>query len=442
MSTTATAVSPELNIDEKKANKIVKTNIALLIAGKLVSLLGSSIYSFAMSLYILQVTGSGLSFSLNLAISTVPRVVFGAVSGVVADRFDRKKLVVSLDILSGFIMMVLLAVGLIGELRLVYIYIATFLLSTCSTFFNTPLTASIPNIVDDKNLTRANSLSQSADSIATIAGPFIGGFIFALVNIHLFLLINGLSFIFSGISESFIDFNLRDKLCGKKEKTSDVPKERASDKLKKTFIVDLVDGVKYMISQKWLIVFGLFVVFFNLFIMIGLTVPIPYMANQVWGFTPQQYGILSMMFPAGMLLGSLILAQLPQAKSNYRRIMSCILTFSVMILLAGIVASDLIMLSNVQYLIVLTFLYLAMAVSSIFINVPVTVTMQKLVPNDKLGRVYGALGTLAIGLSPIGAVVAGALVDLVSPWILPFSCGVIMVVLTFFMSKIKEIKSL
>ena len=431
-----TAIEQNIIMDELGSKRLVKNNIILLLMGQLVSLFGSSIYSFAMSLYILQVTGSGLNFSLTLALSTLPRVLFGPISGVVADRFDRKKMVVVLDILSGVVVLGLLALSIVDDLRLYYVFATTFLLSACNVFFNTPLQASIPNLVDDENLTRVNSLSQSVQSIASIAGPFIGGLAFALIDIKLFLLINGLSFVFSGISEIFIDFNAREKIYGKKTQ-NDVPKA------KKSFWGDLKEGMAYIATQKWLIILGSFVVLFNMFIMIGLTVPIPYIVNTVFGFTSQQYGILNMMFPVGMLLGSIVLSMLPQAKSNYKRLMICIMTFSVVILGAGVVTSQLFFtLNNIQYLIILMVLFLVMALASIFINVPVNVTMQKLVPNDKLGRVFGALGTLAMALSPVGAIIAGTLVDLIDPWVLPIACGVIMIVLTLLMSKVEEIKNI
>lgn len=424
--------------NEKKNKKMVKKNIILLLLGQLVSLFGSSIYSFAISLYILEVTGSGLNFSLTLALGTLPRVLFGPVSGVAADRFDRKKMVVMLDILSGVVVLGLLGLSLIDQLRLSYIYITTFLLSTCSIFFNIPLSASIPNLVDDENLTRVNSLSHSVSSISMIAGPFFGGIVFALVDIRLFLLVNGLSFIFSGISETFIDFNAREKMYGKVEYSIE---EKPNTKNKNNFFRDLKEGLKYIMTQKWLIVLGSFVVFFNMFIMIGLTVPVPYIVREVWGFSSQQYGLLNMMYPVGMFIGSIALSILPQAKNNYKRLILCIFLFSIMIFFVGIITSEMLwILANAQYLIILMISYGVLAISSIFINVPVNVTMQRLIPDDKRGRVQGTLGTLAMGLSPIGAVVGGALVDLIKPWILPMACGAIMIILTIVMTRVDELK--
>lgn len=240
----------EKTLPEKEMKKSVKKNIMFLLMGKFVSVLGSQIYSFAISLYVLSITGSGLSFSLTLALSTLPRVIFGPISGVIADRVDRKKMVVAMDIISGLVVIGLFSLSIIDELRLVYIYSTTFLLSTCSIFFNTPLTASLPNIVDDENLTRINSLSQTIESISSIAGPFIGGIVYAIMDIKTFLVINGISFIISGISELFIDFKLNSR--GRVLEESNMEKEKVS------FFVDLKEGIRYIASQKWLIVLSSF----------------------------------------------------------------------------------------------------------------------------------------------------------------------------------------
>jgi MFS family permease len=126
-------------INKEKLKKAVRKNMILLLLGQSVSLFGTSIYTFAISLYILSITGSGLSFSLSLALGALPGVLFSPISGVVADRFDRKKMVVVMDIVSGLVVIGLLVLSVFAELKLIYIYVTTFLLATCSIFFNTSL---------------------------------------------------------------------------------------------------------------------------------------------------------------------------------------------------------------------------------------------------------------------------------------------------------------
>lgn len=418
-------------VDKNKVNK----NMILFLAGKLVSLFGSSIYGFAMSLYILQVTGSGLSFSMTLVLSNLPRVILGPIAGAVADRFDRKKIVVGLDILSGLIVLGLWMVSLYDELRVIYIYIASFSLATCSTFFSTALSASIPNIVDRDSLTRINSLNSAIGSLAGIVGPAIGGLVFALIDIRLFLLINGLSYVFSGISEQFIDFKVNgDKISEKDSKKSDA---------KSSIISDIKEGLVYIIKEKWLIVLCSFIVFFNVFVMIGMMIPVPYIVNTIWGFSSQQYGIVSMAFPVGMLLSSLVLSILPEAKSNYKRMMGSILGFSLGTVLLGVVLSRALGdFNNWIYVGLLTLLYFGQSIASALINIPMMVTLQKKVPDENRGRVNGTLETFSMGLYPVGAIVGGILIDIVTPWYLPLACGIIMVILTLFMYQMKELKDI
>jgi len=205
------------NINEKinrKDNGDPKENINIILylAGKIVSLLGTHIYTFAISLYILKTTGSGTSFALSVLLGMVPRIILSPVAGSLADKRNRKKMVVGLDTLSGIIVLGLVLVSSIYGLRLVFIYATTLLLAIVNTFFDVSIGASIPNLVSDKNLVKINSYTQASTSLAAIMGPILGGLVYGLVPLKLFLIINGISFLISAFSESFINFkyNMRD----------------------------------------------------------------------------------------------------------------------------------------------------------------------------------------------------------------------------------------
>lgn len=421
---------------EDGKEKQVKMNMFLMLMGQFVSDFGSSIYSFAISLYILQLTGSGLSFSISLAISTLPRVIFGPIAGVIADRIDRKKMVVTLDFLSGIAVLLLLGLTVVDELRLSYVYCMTFILSTCHMFFAIPFNAAMPTIVDEKRLTKANSLSQLIDSIASMSGPFVGGLVFAMIDIKLFLLINGLSFIFSAVSEMFIDFEIN-----KQEKIVEENVEGVQEK--GSFIKDFKEGLAYLVSQKWLLMIAGFMVIFNMCSMIGINVPMPYIVNEVRGFTSTQFGILNMVFPIGMLVSASLISIMPEPKSNYRRLVGAIAIYSVTILGIGIVTiGDWINLPNTYYLIILMVLYAVMSICSAFINIPMSIAIQKLVPNEMLGRVMSVVISICMALGPVGAIVGGVLVDAINPTIIPFACGVLMMVITGIMLVSKELRKI
>lgn len=448
---------------EKSAQKQFK-NMALYLSGQLISLFGSAIYSFAISLYILKTTGSGLSFAISLVLGTLPRVIFGPVAGVLADKVDRKRLSVLLDLAAGVLVMGLWALSGLDAPRIPYLYVTTFLLSSISTFYGVTMNAATPNLVGEKQLMRINSLGQAIGSMSGIGGPFLGGICYALVDIRLFFLINGLSFLFAAVTTLFIDFHLAAKIDGthipakpgsvgqnkqtqkgqnRKVQKGQKQKNKQKQRLLPTFFADLKEGLVYMKSQRWLIVFSGFAVLFNFFFMLGLTVPVPYIVNTLWKFTPQQFGMLNMTIPVGMLITSLLIAMIPQPKRMLRQIIISMLLFSVGMFTIGMVASEQFFQgTNLQYLIIFMCCYFIMAVSSVMINVPIGVALQKLVPDNKRGRVQGTLGTMAQAFTPIGAILAGALIGGIPPWTLPVACSVILLGLTILMAREKELQTL
>src|SRR4051812_26614720 len=81
-------------------------NFTLLIAGKLISLLGSNILQFALSLYVLSITGSATIFASMLSILILPRLLLSPIAGVFGDWFDRKKVIILLDLANTIIIFV------------------------------------------------------------------------------------------------------------------------------------------------------------------------------------------------------------------------------------------------------------------------------------------------------------------------------------------------
>ena len=82
------------------------SNKVLFIIGRTSSILGTQLYNFVFGLMILYTTGSAINFAVTLMLETVPRIIFGTVSGIIADRYDRQKILIGSDCLSGTILLV------------------------------------------------------------------------------------------------------------------------------------------------------------------------------------------------------------------------------------------------------------------------------------------------------------------------------------------------
>ncbi len=109
------------------------------------------------------------------------------------------------------------------------------------------------------------------------------------------------------------------------------------------------------------------------------------------------------MFPVGMLLGSLILTILPQREKVYKSLVSSLFAYSILIITVGIVTSEkLFVLKNTHYLVILMVLYVLIAISAMFVNIPINMVIQKLIPDDKRGRITGILRTFTLVFTPVG----------------------------------------
>lgn len=166
--------------------KIATRNILFMMVAKIISLLGAGIYTFAMGLYVLKTTGSGIGFATTLICGSVPRMVCGPIAGAVADRVNRKWLIVGMDLLSSLTMFTMFILATTFEPSLFFIYISAALLSVCASFYSVALTSSIPHLVNEERIQKANALNQTADSLSRILAPIIGGMIFGFFQSHPF----------------------------------------------------------------------------------------------------------------------------------------------------------------------------------------------------------------------------------------------------------------
>src|SRR6056297_4220036 len=119
---------------KRKSNLLHNYNFILLFLGGFVSRIGNGIHYIALVWFVLDITGSGSATGLILLLSTLPGVIIGPFSGVIADKFDRKKLIVFMDILRGLIVLWLGYTVYIGIANFFHIGIATVLIAICTSF--------------------------------------------------------------------------------------------------------------------------------------------------------------------------------------------------------------------------------------------------------------------------------------------------------------------
>ena len=143
--------------------------------GQVVSQMGDWFNTIALYTIILQLTGSGRDVGLLLVARFVPSFFFGPISGVIADRFSRQKIMIISDLLRALVVLGFLFVRRADQLWM--IYVLTVLQLGLSTFFEPAKTAAIPSIVEDRELVASNAISSVTWSAMLTIGAAIGGII-------------------------------------------------------------------------------------------------------------------------------------------------------------------------------------------------------------------------------------------------------------------------
>ncbi len=395
-------------------NKKERLNFILFSLGKFVSIFGASIYSFAMGLHVLKITGSGVSFALTLIVSIIPMLIINPFAGVVADKFDKKKIVVAMDILNGIFLILLYIVSSIYDLNLPMIYVSTFITTIFTTIFGISMESAVPNIVSENMLININSISKIIDSISSILGPMVGGIVFAFIDIRYFILFNGISYIFSGISEMFIDFKYNyDRINGKEDSIS--------------FVEDMKKGLEYIIERKDII--GIFSVFIslNFFMGLSITIPLPYIINNVLTLDSRSLGIIQSAFPIGMIIGALMIKRILQRTSYKKILIFASLALGICTNLLGVpILFENLLFTNTIYTLYYCGIMIGFGVAISFIDIPIMYMLQKLIPDEYRGRVLSIAMSMVKIILPLGLILSGFLLNRIPAYFITTVGGIML----------------
>ena len=168
-------------------------NFALLWFGGLISLIGDRAMFIGLEFYVFQQTGSTLRMAALFTAYYLPMVLFGSVAGVFVDRWDRRRIMIITNLLQACVMPLLFLVRS-GE-WLWLVYLVAFVQSSASIFFGPAESAIVPNLVEEEHLVPANALGNLNNTISRLAGPPIGGILFALCGLGGVVIVDSASFL-------------------------------------------------------------------------------------------------------------------------------------------------------------------------------------------------------------------------------------------------------
>lgn len=373
-----------------KQNKI---NRILFFPGFMISVLGTAFFSFATGLYLLETTGKGLFYSLNILLFTLPMIIFGPFLGDMADRFCKKKLIVLGDFLNAILMIGIYFFWDSGD-KVLLIYLGTFFSSLFTSMVSISFSSGVPKFFGKEWMIQANSLSQIINSLARIMGPFLGGLIYGLGNMKFFILFNGLSFFISLAFEMFL-------------KVDSVADEDTEKKYR------IRDGFEYLKKNRELKIFVIKFALINFAAIAAIIIPVPYVVNQIFKLGSKTLGMIQGTLPVGAIVGAVIVNRKKFVLSEkvFMEIfgvffMTCIILYSTS-------------LDSMKSSVIPVVLSLAMFISGIafgVLDVTAATYFQKNIPENIRGKVVGVITGMVKFAMPAAFILSGKIIDLYSPF--------------------------
>lgn len=393
--------------------KVFNKNFFLLWQGQAVSALGDAVGDIALDFFVLKLTGSATIMGTVMALVTIPRVIIGPISGVVADRCSRKVIIVVGDIVRGCIMLLLGCLAHNEALEVWMIFLAALLSGLCASFFNPAVEAAMPELVGTDQLIKASSIQSVATTATQVIGQTLGGYLYEFIGAIALFFINGVTYILSAFSESFI-----------------VMKRKKTGKKHNTVWVDMKEGFQYVKTNKGLSRIILLSVLFNfLFGMIRVLL-IPWFAGSE-SLGTIRYGFLNAGISIGTVIGMIVLSifNIPE-KRKYTFYFWGMIGFSSLIGISGLIN---------RYIVILVGFSLAFMLQIVF-NMILISTVMKTTPDEMRGKVSATRITLVMAASPLGNFVGGILGDIYSPNLLVVMNAVIAIVVVVLLARTNEVK--
>ena len=397
-------------------------NFVLITTGRLISDLGSSIFGFVVSLYVLDLTGSAGIFSLILSLSMLPAVFVNMFAGVIIDRLNRKKLIVYADLLTGFVVGLFVLVFRVYPDSILLIGLCNVVISTIQSFFGLALNASIPNMVEESQVARVNSIFQALGPLIRILGPILGAIVYKALALEIIFIINGISFIVSGVFESLLQFRTTRK--SKIEKNS--------------YVQDIKMAFSYLKTENVLFFLLLFAVIANFIFYPLIILVIPYINYNVIKISQIQLSFIEASCAVGMIIGALIVG-LKNSSIIFLKKFFVLLQAQALLVILWIFPSIPFFNTTTKWLITLLYclVLLVIGILNTLQNIPIITYFQLKIPEELRGRVLGVGTTMLMISMPLGIWFYGFMLEYVQWTVIPIFSGISLFLLCLYSSRNK-----
>lgn len=374
--------------------KLFTRNFIFLIAGQISSLIGNNTLKFALSMYVLERTGSASVFAGLLALSMIPTILLSPFGGILADRANRRNIMVALDTLSGLSVLIAgfaMASGqdipVIGTLLVV--------LSVLGAFESPTVQACIPQMLSGENIIKGNAVVNQVASIASLITPFLGSVFYTALGIRPVFYAAVVCFFVTALFECFIRL--------------DYKKPAQATGIFTVIREDFAVSIHFLRrEQPGILKLLLLAAAVSLFVAGTAVVGFPYLVRTVLGLSAAHYGAAESAMGVASILGSLCVVALAK-KMRPRHLVIVLVFFGLCLIPCGI-AFLLPLRTFTRYIILLIMFCACQLGCSLFSTYAISM-IQERTPEHLMGKVMSYVFTLSLCAQPAGQIIYGALFD-------------------------------
>ena len=359
----------------------------LLWAGELISSIGGGLTSFGLGVYIFQQTGSAANMALITLLGFLPTLLLSVPAGALADRYDRRLLMMIGDGCSALGIVFILVCMMNGGATLAQICIGVLISSVFSALLEPAFRATITDLLTREEFSRASGLVSLAGSARYLFSPILAGFLLTVSDVKLLLVIDICTFFLTVISAAVVRKSIGRKAAETKE----------------GFLESIREGWKILRSERGVLLLVLVSSAITLFMGMFQILAEP----MVLSFSNEKtLGIIETICASGMLVSGLILG-VRGIKRNFTGIMSISLAA------AGIMMIGFGLFENICTICISGFLFFA---ALPFANNCLDYLTRTHIPDDVQGRVWGLIGFLSQFGYVIAYAVSGFAADALGQW--------------------------
>jgi DHA3 family macrolide efflux protein-like MFS transporter len=361
-------------------------SIWTLIGVETACMLGSEISRFGISVWIYLSTQSVWAFSALMIANLIPGMLSRPLAGALVDRLPRKRVIIGANIASLVGTVIVFAGALVGELSLPIVIAGAAVASIGEAFQWPALAATLPLLAEDEDLPKYNGLLESGRALGRFAGPMIGGAAIALVGVTGLVAVEAVTFTAALVVLAAMH----------------IPDAESDEDDDNTLWQDMLLGFKWIGERPAMLKFLLVATFANFFLAIGEVVAQPYGLSLL---SEREYGIVSSLFGAGMIVGGVLCGVVARWLSNIQQFLWAGLVIGAIYVAFGF-SRDVVTFGMADF---------SVAAMMTIANAAIMTVWQTKVPEELQGRVFSAMEMVADLVTPASFLLAAPLAESLMP---------------------------